>query len=99
MSKSTGEQILTKIEVLSAKQAETYTKQAEMSAKQTEMSAKQAEMSAKQVEMSSKQAEMYAKQSEISKDVNNLKSVVAAVGIVISMLVAGSRYFTIVPTS
>ena len=47
--------------------------------------------------LSAKQAEMSAKQTEISKDVNNLKSVVAAVGIVISMLVAGSRYFTIVP--
>jgi hypothetical protein len=53
--------------------------------------------STKLEEMSAKLSEMYFKETEISKDVNNLKNIIAGVGFAISILVLKVRIFLLFP--
>jgi len=56
---------------------------------------KQDALTAKQIEMSNKQTDMSNKLGEVSKDIYNLKIVIAAVGMAAGLILAASRVLKI----
>jgi len=52
-------------------------------------------LTTRQLEMSSKLSEMNSKQQEMSKDLYNIKIVVAAVGMSTGLVLTASRFFTL----
>ena len=95
MSSNTGRQILEKLNSLTLKQDALTEKQTEMSNKQTDISNKQTDMSNKQTDMSNKQTDMSNKLGEVSKDIYNIKIVIAAVGMATGLMLAASRVLKI----